>query len=185
MLGYVPGGSGAGGRPDLRPQGGEHLAHAYGNEGIEDVPGIFEFHPIHDREPIVLGPFTITPVGVKHTSVLRLPGRGRRPHARLHRRHRSVRRADVLMTGADLVLADALRRRSRPHVASTCQGARAAEAAVAPGECSASCSRTCPRGTIPTSAARGRRGVAGWVEVAKPGATYVVNADVDREGVAS
>lgn len=178
MLKYVPGGSGREDVPTYGPEGlGEHLAHAYGNEAIEDVPGIFEFHAIRDREPIVLGPFTITPVGVKHT----IESYGFRVEAdgRTLAYTGDTDLCDALtplMTGADLALADAAFVDGRDHTRGIhLSGSRAAEAAVRAGGVQRLMLTHMPAWNDPDVCCAQAAAVwPGEVEVAKPGATYVV-----------
>ncbi len=179
MLKYVPGGSGRGVMPVHGPIGtGEQLARAYGNEAIEDVPGVFDFVDVVDQKVIDVGPFAITPYRVEHPIEaygFRVEAGGRT----------LVYTGDTdtcdaltpLMTGADLVLADSAfvegRDDDAPGIHLT--GRSAAEAAVRAGgvrrlmlthipawndreQCRAQAAEVWP----------------GQVELAEPGATYTV-----------
>ena len=112
-----------------------HLAAAYGNTDVEDVPGVFDFHDVIDREPIVVGPFRITPVRVEHP----VEAYGYRVEAggatlAYTGDTDACDQLGVLMTGADLVLADAAFVDGRDEVRGIhLSGSRAAQAAVAAG----------------------------------------------------
>ena len=136
MMKYVPGGPGRDAIPTWGPPGaGAHLATAYGNPDGEDVLGVFDFHELHDRETLVIGPFTVTPVRVNHPVEaygFRIECDGRT----------LVYTGDTdacdqlsdLMTGADLVLADSAFVDGRDHIEGVhLSGRRAAEAAVRAG----------------------------------------------------
>lgn len=178
MLKYVPGGSGRAGVPAYGPEGtSEHLARAYGNEEIEDVPGVFDFRTIHDREPIVVGPFTVTPVRVEHP--IESYGFRVEADARVLAYTGDTDLCDSLtplLTGADLVLADAAFVDGRDHVRGIhLSGSRAAEAAVRAGGVQRLMLTHMPSWNDPEVCRAQAAAVwPGEVEVAKPGATYAI-----------
>lgn len=178
MMKYVPGGPGRGAMPAYGPVGtAEHLAGAYGNPDIEDVPGVFDFHKLSDRAPIEIGPFTVTPFLVEHPVEaygFRVEADGR---TLVYTGDTdSCEALTPLMTGADLVLADSAFVDGRDEVRGIhLTGSRAAEAAVRAGgvrrlmlthipawndreECRAQAAAVWP----------------GEVELAEPGATYTL-----------
>ncbi|MBW8729452.1 MAG: MBL fold metallo-hydrolase, partial [Terrabacter sp.] len=62
MMRYLPGGPGRATMPVWGPAGtGVHLARAYGGGEAEGVLSVFDFHDLRHREPVTVGPFTITP----------------------------------------------------------------------------------------------------------------------------
>lgn len=136
MMRYVPGGPGRGRMPVWGPDGsGPQLARAYGNSEAEDVLGTYDFHDLCDRRPITIGPFVITPVRVEHP----LESYGFRVEAGGRTLVYTGDTDDCdqlteLMTGADLVLADAAFVDGRDTIKGIhLSGRRAAEAAVRAG----------------------------------------------------
>lgn len=176
MLKYVPGGSGRGPMPAHGPAGTvEHLARAYGNPDIEDVPGIFDFKQLAHLESFEIGPFTVTPHKVLHPVEaygFRIEADGRT----------LVYTGDTdlfdgltpLMTGADLVLADAAFVDGRDTVRGIhLSGSRAAEAAVAAGGVGRLMLTHIPAWNDSEQCRAQAAAVwPGEVELAEPGATY-------------
>lgn len=136
MMRYVPGGPGRDRLPVWGPQGsGVHLARAYGGGEADSLLGVFDFHDVRDREPVTIGPFTITPVRVEHPVEAygyRVEAGGR---VLAYTGDTDTCAAlDDLMTGADLVLADSAFVDGRDDVPGIhLSGRRAAEAAVRAG----------------------------------------------------
>lgn len=136
MLKYVPGLPPRSTMPVWGPAGtGAHLAQAYGNPDVEDVPGVFDFHDVHDRATFTIGPFAITPVRVNHPVEAygyRVEAGGR---TLVYTGDTdSCDQLSVLMTGADLVLADSAFVDGRDEVSGIhLSGSRAAAAAVTAG----------------------------------------------------
>ncbi|MDN5766322.1 MAG: MBL fold metallo-hydrolase [Humibacillus sp.] len=179
MLKYGPRGPGrtpSEGMPVWGPAGtAAHLAAAYGNPDVEDVPGVFDFHDVTDRETIVVGPFRITPVLVEHTVEAygyRVEANGRT----------LVYTGDTdacdqlveLMTGADLVLADSAFVDGRDDVRGIhLSGSRAARAAVAAGGVSRLMLTHLPAWNDPeVCREQAARVWPGRVELAEPDRTY-------------
>jgi ribonuclease BN (tRNA processing enzyme) len=136
MMKYVPGGSGRDSMPTWGPPGtGAHLARAYGNSAGEDVLGVFAFNELHDREPVRVGPFTVTPVLVNHP--VEAYGFRVECDGRVLAYTGDTDQCDALsdlMAGADLVLADAAFIDGRDQARGVhLSGRRAAEAAVRAG----------------------------------------------------
>ncbi|GAB3073803.1 MBL fold metallo-hydrolase [Intrasporangium mesophilum] len=136
MMKYVPGGPGRDSIPTWGPSGtGAHLARAYGSSDGEDVLGVFDFHELRDREPIGVGPFTVTPVRVNHP--VEAYGFRVECDGRVLVYTGDTDDCDALsdlMAGADLVLADAAFIDGRDHAQGVhLSGRRAAEAAVRAG----------------------------------------------------
>lgn len=136
MMKYVPGGPGRESIPTWGPRGtGPHLARAYGNTDGEDVLGMFDFRELHDREPVSIGPFTVTPMRVNHP--VEAYGFRVECDGRVFVYTGDTDACDTLsdlMAGADLVLADAafVEGRDQAHGIHL-SGRRAAEAAVRAG----------------------------------------------------
>ena len=184
MLKYVPGGSG---RARSLPTAPRAPASTWPAPTATSTPrtcsGVFEFRDLRDREPSPSGPSRSRPWACEHTIEsygFRVEADGRM--LAYTGDTDSVRRADTeLMTGADLVLADAAFVDGRdtvtghPPVGSRARRARP----CGPGECSASCSRTCPRGTTPTSAAR-RPPQCGRVRSRSPSRVPPTSSDLPR-----
>jgi ribonuclease BN (tRNA processing enzyme) len=136
----APGAPGpAGARPTMPvwgpPGTGRQLARAYGGGEGEDVLGVFDFRDLRDREPVTVGPFTITPVRVNHPVEaygFRVEAGGR---VLAYTGDTDLCEGlDDLMTGADLVLADSAFVDGRDSVPDIhLSGRRAAEAAVRAG----------------------------------------------------
>jgi ribonuclease BN (tRNA processing enzyme) len=136
MMKYVPGGPGRTSMPTWGPPGtGVHLARAYGDSDGEDVLGMFDFHDLRDREPVEIGPFTVTPMRVNHP--VEAYGFRVECDGRVFVYTGDTDVCDTLsdlMTGADLVLADAAFVDGRDHAHGIhLSGRRAAEAAVRAG----------------------------------------------------
>ncbi len=136
MMRYVPGGAWRAPMPTWGPEGtGPHLAGAYGNAGVEDVGGVFDFGVIRDREPLVVGPFTITPFRVNHPVEafgLRVEAGGR--VLAYTGDTDSCPALPELMADADLVLADSAFVDGRDDARDIhLSGSRAARAAVEAG----------------------------------------------------
>lgn len=171
-----PGRAPSEGLPVWGPAGtAAHLAAAYGNPDVEDVPGVFDFHDVVDREPIVVGPFRLTPVLVEHPVEAygyRVEANGRT----------LVYTGDTdacdqlgeLMTGADLVLADSAFVDGRDEVRGIhLSGSRAAEAAVAAGGVSRLMLTHLPSWNDPeVCREQASRVWTGKVELAEPDRTY-------------
>jgi len=136
MMRYVPGGPGRATMPVWGPPGtGMHLAHAYGSGEAEDVLGVFDFRDLRHRDPVTVGPFTITPVRVNHPVEaygFRVEAGGR---VLAYTGDTDIcDELDELMAGAHLVLADAAFVDGRDTVPDIhLSGRRAAEAAVRAG----------------------------------------------------
>lgn len=179
MLKYVPGGPGRGSMPVWGPAGtAAHLAHAYGNPAVEDVPGIFDFHDVSDRDQIVIGPFTITPVRVQHPV-------GAAYGYRVEAAGRTLAytgdtdacdELSVLMAGADLVLADSAFVEGRDEASGIhLTGRRAAQAAVVAGGVSRLMLTHLPTWNDPeVCRAQAATVWPGEVELACPDETYTV-----------
>jgi ribonuclease BN (tRNA processing enzyme) len=136
MMKYVPGGPGRDSMPTWGPAGtGAHLSRAYGNSDGEDVLGVFDFHELRDREPVRVGPFTVTPVRVNHP--VEAYGFRVECDGRVLVYTGDTDDCDALsdlMEGADLVLADAAFVDGRDEARGVhLSGRRAAEAAVRAG----------------------------------------------------
>ncbi len=136
MMKYVPGGPGRDTMPIWGPAGtGAHLARAYGNSDGEDVLGVFDFRELRDREPICIGPFTVTPVRVNHP--VEAYGFRVECNGRVLVYTGDTDDCDALsdlMAGADLVLADAAFIDGRDQARGVhLSGRRAAEAALRAG----------------------------------------------------
>lgn len=176
MLKYVPGGSGREGVPAYGPQGlSEHLANAYGNRAIEDVPGTFDFRKVSDREAIELGPFTVTPYRVEHPIEaygFRVEADGRT--LAYSGDTDSCGALLPLMAGADLVLADAAFVDGRDSIRGIhLSGSRAAQAAVDAGGVGRLMLTHLPAWNDPEQCrAQAATVWPGDVELAEPGATY-------------
>jgi ribonuclease BN (tRNA processing enzyme) len=178
MMRYVPGGPGRPEMPVWGPRGaGVHLARAYGGGDTEDVLGTFDFHDLCARDTVTVGPFTITPVRVNHPVEaygFRVEADGRT----------LVYTGDTdtcdeltqLMTGADLVLADAAFVDGRDSVAGIhLSGRRAAEAAVRAGGVQRLMLTHIPPWNDPEVCREQAAAVwPGEVELAEPGATYTL-----------
>lgn len=135
MLRYGPGAARSP-LPVWGPRGtAAHLAAAYGNMDVEDVPGVFDFRVVADRHPVSVGPFTITPVLVEHPVEAygyRVECGGRT--IAYTGDTDACEQLGVLMAGADLVLADAAFVDGRDDATGIhLSGSRAAAAAVAAG----------------------------------------------------
>lgn len=178
MLKYIPGGSGRDSVPAYGPAGtAEHLTGAYGNPHMEDVPGVFDFRVIRDRETFEVGPFTITPHLVEHPIEaygFRVVAEGRT--LAYTGDTDSSDALTPLMTGADLVLADSAFVDGRDEIRGIhLSGSRAAEAAVRAGGVERLMLTHLPSWNDPEVCRSQAAAVwPGQVEVAKPGATYVI-----------
>ena len=117
-----------------------HLARAYGSGEAEDVLGVFDFHDLRHRDPVTVGPFTVTPVRVNHPVEaygFRVEAGGR---VLAYTGDTDTCDAlDELMTGADLVLADSAFVDGRDtvpgiHLSGSpgCRGGRAGRGSAAP-----------------------------------------------------
>jgi ribonuclease BN (tRNA processing enzyme) len=178
MMKYVPGGPGRDRMPVWGPPGsGSHLAAAYGNKEVEDVFGILDFTDLVDRKPVEVGPFTVTPFRVNHP----VEAYGFRVEAggRTFVYTGDTDTCDALtplMTGADLVLADAAFVEGRdplPDIHLT--GRRAAEAAVRAGGVGRLMLTHIPAWNDPEVCRAQAAAVwPGAVELARPGMTYAV-----------
>ena len=178
MMRYVPGGPGRTTMPVWGPKGtGEQLANAYGGGEAESLLAVYDLHDLHDRETVSVGPFTITPVRVNHpveTYGFRLEAEGR-TLAYTGDTDTCDALTD-LMTGADLVLADAAFIDGRDSVRGIhLSGSRAAQAAVRAGGVQRLMLTHIPAWNDPelcrTQAARVW---PGQVELAEPDKTYAV-----------
>ncbi|MEO7754772.1 MAG: MBL fold metallo-hydrolase [Terracoccus sp.] len=176
MMRYVPGGVSRPPMPTWGPEGtGAHLARAYGNTGVEDVGGVFDFGVIRDREPLVVGPFTVTPFRVNHPVEafgLRVEAGGR--VLAYTGDTDSCPALTPLMAGADLVLADSAFVDGRDAARDIhLTGSRAACAAVGAGGVRRLMLTHLPAWNDPEVCRSQAAAVwPGDVEVAEPGATY-------------
>lgn len=152
-----------------------HLAAAYGNPELDDVPGVFDFFTVRDRDPIVIGPFRITPVRVEHP----IESYGYRVEAggatlAYTGDTDTCDALGELMAGADLVLADSAFVDGRDEARGIhLSGTRAAEAAVRAGGVSRLMLTHLPAWNDPQVCREQAAGV--WprrVEVAEPDCTY-------------
>ncbi|HEU5143579.1 MAG TPA: MBL fold metallo-hydrolase [Dermatophilaceae bacterium] len=178
MMKYVPGGHGRDVMPVWGPTGtGRHLRRAYGNVDSEDLCGTFDFSDLIDRRPVVVGPFTVTPFRVNHpveTYGFRVEADGR-----VLAYTGDTDTCDALtplMTGAELVLADAAFIDGRDPLPDVhLSGRRAAEAAIRAGGVQRLMLTHLPAWNDPEVCRA--QAAAVWpdeVEVAKPGMTYAV-----------
>ncbi len=181
MLKYGPPGSGpasGAGLPVWGPVGtAAHIATAYGNAHVEDVPGVFDFHDVTDRQPIVVGPFRITPVRVEHPVEAygyRVEANGRT--LAYTGDTDACGQLGALMTGADLVLADSAFVDGRDDVRGIhLSGSRAATAAVEAGGVSRLMLTHLPAWNDPEVCRdQAARVWPGSVELAEPDRTYPV-----------
>ena len=177
MMEYVPGGPGRESMPTWGPPGtGAHLARAYGDVNSEDLLGVFEFHDLRDRDGFTIGPFDVTPLRVRHP----VEAYGFRVEAasgaRLHRRHRRVRRPDRSHARRrPRAVRLGVRRRSRHRDPHPPLGSRAAAAAVRAGGVGRLMLTHMPAWNDPEVCRAQASAVwTGEVELAKPGATYPV-----------
>lgn len=178
MMKYVPGGPGRDRMPVWGPPGsGAHLAAAYGNKDVEDVCGVLDFVDLIDRVPIQVGPFTVTPFRVNHPVEaygFRVEAGGRT--FAYTGDTDTCQALTPLMTGADLVLADAAFVEGRdplPDIHLT--GRRAAEAAVRAGGVARLMLTHIPAWNDPeVCRAQAAEVWPGEVELAEPGRTYAV-----------
>lgn len=176
MLKYVPGGSGRSGVPIHGPAGtADHLVRAYGNESIEDVPGVFDFVDLADQRAVRIGPFVVTPYRVEHPVEaygFRVEAEGRT----------LVYTGDTdtcdalgpLMHDAHLVLADSAFVDGRDDARGIhLSGSRAAEAAVGAGGVERLMLTHLPAWNDPEVCRSQAASVwPGEVELAEPGRTY-------------
>jgi ribonuclease BN (tRNA processing enzyme) len=178
MRRYTPDGRPEGALPVHGPVDTAHrLTDAYGTPDTEDVPGMFDFRRLLDRNPIRIGPFTVTPYRVNHPveaygfrveaggSTLAYTGDTDTCDA-----------LTPLMTGADLVLADSAFIEGREQTAGIhLSGRRAAEAAVRAGGVRRLMLTHLPPWNDPAVCrAEAEEVWPGLVELAEPGATYVL-----------
>ncbi len=176
MMRYVPGGVARPPMPTWGPEGtGPHLASAYGHPGVEDVGGVFDFGVIRDREPLVVGPFTITPFRVNHPVEaygLRVEAGGR--VLAYTGDTDSCPALPELMADADLVLADSAFVDGRDDACDIhLSGSRAARAAVEAGGVKRLMLTHLPSWNDPEVCRSQAAAVwPGDVELAEPGATY-------------
>jgi ribonuclease BN (tRNA processing enzyme) len=157
------------------PGTGVHLARAYGGGEDEDVLGVFDFHVLHHRVPVTVGPFTITPVRVNHPIEaygFRVEAQGR--VLAYTGDTDTCDQLDELMTGADLVLADSAFVEGRDTVSDIhLSGRRAAEAAVRAGGVTRLMLTHIPAWNDPEVCRQQAAAVwPGCVELAEPDATY-------------
>lgn len=178
MMKYVPGGPGRDRMPVWGPPGsGVHLATAYGNKDAEDVCGVLDFTDLAHREPVVVGPFTVTPYHVNHPIEafgFRVEAQGR---VLAYTGDTDTCEAlTPLMAGADLVLADSAFVDGRDHLPDIhLSGRRAAEAAVRAGGVSRLMLTHIPAWNDPEVCRAQAAAVwPGEVELAKPDLTYAV-----------
>jgi ribonuclease BN (tRNA processing enzyme) len=176
MMKYVPGGPGRGPMPAWGPPGtGAHLARAYGDTDVEDVLGVFDFRHLVDRQPVGIGPFTITPIRVNHPVEaygFRVEAGGR---TLVYTGDTDTcEQLSELMTGADLVLADSAFVDGRDETEGIhLSGRRAAEAAVQAGGVRRLMLTHIPAWNDPEVCRKQAAEVwPGDVELAAPGATY-------------
>ncbi|MDN5797691.1 MAG: MBL fold metallo-hydrolase [Intrasporangium sp.] len=176
MMKYVPGGPGRDVLPTWGPAGtGEHLARVYGSVDVENVFGVFAFHDLSDGAIFRIGPFTVTALRVRHPVEaygFRVEAEGR---TLAYTGDTDLCEAlTPLMTGADLVLADAAFVEGRDAVQGIhLTGRRAAQAAVRAGGVRRLMLTHIPAWNDPEQCREQAQQVwSGPVEVAKPGATY-------------
>lgn len=162
--------------PVYAPRGASaRMARAYGVEQPEPLEPCLTFHTIRAREPIVVGPFTITPVPVEHPveaygfrveadgAVLAYTG--------------DTDSSDTLTelcTGADLMLADSAFVDGRDDAVGVhMSGSRAAQAAVAAGGVDRLMLTHIPAWNDPqVCREQAEQHWPGFVELAQPGHTY-------------
>ncbi|MEO7131196.1 MAG: MBL fold metallo-hydrolase, partial [Dermatophilaceae bacterium] len=155
----------------------QRLVAAYGTPDLEDLPGVFDFRELTDRAPIRVGPFTITPYQVNHPVTcfgFRVEADGR---TLVYTGDTDTCEAlSPLMTGADLVLADAAFIDGRDDVSGIhLSGRRAAEAAVQAGGVHRLMLTHLPPWNDPEVCRAQAAAVwPGEVELARPGVTYTV-----------
>lgn len=154
-----------------------HLAAAYGNPDLENVPGVFDFRTVRDREPVTVGPLRITPMLVEHPVEAygyRVEAGGRT--LAYTGDTDTCNALSELMTGADLVLADSAFVDGRDHARGIhLSGSRAAEAAVRAGGVSRLMLTHLPAWNDPQVChEQAARVWPGRVEVADPDRTYRV-----------
>ena len=178
MMRYVPGGPGRPAMPVWGPPGtGVHLARAYGGGDSEDVFGTFDFHDLRDREPVSVGPFTVTPVRVNHP--VEAFGFRVEAHGRTLAYTGDTDTCDELselMADADLVLADSAFVDGRDSVPDIhLSGRRAAEAAIRAGGVGRLMLTHIPAWNDPEICRDQAAAVwPGKVELAEPGASYTL-----------
>lgn len=153
------------------------LVATYGTPESDDVAGVFELHDHADRAPIEVGPFTVTPHRVNHP----VEGYGFRVEAggrtlAYTGDTDTCAALDPLMTGADLVLADAAFVDGRDAIRGIhLSGRRAAEAAVSAGGVSRLMLTHLPVWNDPEVCRAQAAAVwPGEVELAEPGVTYAI-----------
>ncbi|RKT76997.1 ribonuclease BN (tRNA processing enzyme) [Terracoccus luteus] len=156
---------------------GEQLARAYGDATPEALQRVLAFPTLTDRVPVVVGPFTITPVRVEHPVEaygFRVEAGGRT--LAYTGDTDSCPALTDLMTGADLVLADSAFVDGRDEATGIhLSGSRAARAAVAAGGVGRLVLTHLPAWNDPEVCRSQAAGVwPGVVELAEPGATYTV-----------
>jgi len=176
MMKYVPGGPGRDSMPTWGPPGTDvHLARAYGSFDGEDLHGVFQFNDLRDREPVGIGPFTVTPVRVNHPVEaygFRIECDGR---VLVYTGDTDLcDQLSDLMTDADLVLADAAFVDGRDEVRGVhLSGRRAAEAAVRAGGVKRLMLTHLPSWNDPeVCRAQAAQVWPGEVEIAEAGATH-------------
>lgn len=155
----------------------EHLANAYGNRAHESLPESFDLTDLLDRQPIVVGPFTVTPFAVLHP----VPAFGFRVQAGGRTLVYTGDTDDCpalepLMAGADLVLADAAFIEQRDRLRGIhLTGRRAAQAAVRAGGVGRLMLTHLPPWNDPqVCRAEAQEVWPGEVELAAPDVTYAV-----------
>jgi len=159
------------------PGTGVHLARAYGGGDSEDVFGTFDFHDLRDREPVSVGPFTVTPVRVNHP--VEAFGFRVEAHGRTLAYTGDTDTCDELsdlMADADLVLADSAFVDGRDSVPDIhLSGRRAAEAAIRAGGVGRLMLTHIPAWNDPEVCRDQAAAVwPGKVELAEPGASYTL-----------
>lgn len=178
MLKYIPGGAGRGPVPVHGPRGtADHLARAYGDVDPGELTRFFRFGVLVDRQPLTVGPFTITPIRVRHpveTYGFRVEAGGR-----VLAYTGDTDACDALtplLTGAHLALTDCAFVDGRDAARGIhLSGSRAAAAAVAAGGVQRLMLTHLPAWNDPEVCRAQAQGVwPGTVELAEPGRTYPV-----------
>lgn len=178
MMKYLPGGHGRDVMPAWGPTGtGSHLRRAYGAVDSEDICGVFDFSDLVDCRSVIVGPFTVTPYRVNHPVEafgFRVEAQGRT--LTYTGDTDTCEALTPLMTGADLVLADAAFVDGRDDLPGIhMSGRRAAEAAVRAGGVQRLMLTHIPAWNDPEVCRAQAAAVwPGEVEIAKPDATYAV-----------
>jgi ribonuclease BN (tRNA processing enzyme) len=164
--------------PVWGPRGtAEHLVRAYGNAEQETISGVLEVHELVDRQPLTIGPFTVTPFRVLHPVTafgFRVEAGGR--VLAYTGDTDTCESLTPLLSGADLVLADSafVDGRDEPRGVHL-SGSRAAQAAVDAGGVGRLMLTHIPAWNDPlVCRAQAAEVWPGVVEMAEPDRTYAV-----------